>query len=334
MFPGVQRPRAFLPVTPFAGGVCVPVQSRVVHLSQRAALRSWPLLGANLSFGPLPQHAARTRSVFSLLFAEVCVACVNIPLPGAGLQETHLEVAQLALPLFLRRSASLLSSLVAADAAKHGPEAPRTHAVGTLHNGAAAAAAAASPRVTPGHAPGRTPPSMHVQEPLAAATAARARTTATKAFDDSAIDAAAGPTSAAAGPGADRLGAGAAAGRGACDGGGPGPATVVPGPDLELLEGLAVVVLQRLAELRVAPEVIDGAIPGATELRMLVERVRRARAHTAAAEAGEQTHVFVVYSAVAECAVVRSRAVRAAAASVLRVVGGLLPMGEALLGSA
>jgi len=71
-----------------------------------------------------------------------------------------------------------------------------------------------------------------------------------------------------------------------------------------------------------------------SELRMLVERVRRARAHTAAAEAGEQTHVFVVYSAVAECAVVRSRAVRAAAASVLRVVGGLLPMGEALLGSA
>lgn len=273
---------------------------------------------------------------------------------GAGLQEAHLEVAQLALPLFLRRSSALLAALVATDAEQQKAETPQAvvQSLGSHAPGATAPAfapelpAADVSRGSP-DAPVRPARRMHVQEPLAAAASARAgRDAAARAqgADSAAAEAAADAIGAVVRPmvegpgGPEAVVEGTAPAEGGEAGGKAGgmESPALPGPDLELLEGLAVVVLQRLAELRVAPEVVDGAIPAAADLRMMVERARRARApagSTAPAEAGEQTHVFVVYGAVAECATVRSRAVRAAAVAVLRTVAGLLPMGLGLLGS-
>lgn len=263
----------------------------------------------------------------------------------AGLQETHLEVAQLALPLFLRRCTTLLSALVAADAAAHSkptpamPAAPEVQPEASAH--AAGEAEAEAPHTDAAEASvqkhaQRGPNGMHLQEPLAVAASARKGREAAlrppaadNAATDLAVDATAAPTAPPGAGGADAPDRG-----GAGDGAPAAEPEDLAGADLELLEGLAVVVLQRLAELRVAPEVVDGAIPGATELRMLVERTRRARAAPgAAADGGERTHLFVVYGAVAECAAVRSRAVRAAAATVLRAVSDLLPLGLGMLGS-
>lgn len=191
---------------------------------------------------------------------------------------------------------------------------------------------------------------MHVQEPLAAAACARKvrlQVPGEASAEPGAGDSTATDAGATTRADSKRLPADghAAAGTGETTGSdGTTPTSVAASPppqtlpaaglDIELLEGLAVVVLQRLAELRVAPEVVDGAIPAATELRMLVERTRRGRGTRGpAADTGERTHLFVVYRAVAECAAARSRAVRAAAVTVLRAVSELLPLGLGMLGN-
>lgn len=265
------------------------------------------------------------------------------------MQETHLEVARLALPLFLRRCATLLEALVDADAAADPTASMSATAAHTTRSagGTPTAAHAASPRSRAPTSPAatvarsRAPAVMHVQEPLAAA--ASARKVRLQIPGETPAEPAAGDTTSRADskdvPGQSVTGTGGTAGVAdttttAAAGAQPLQRPPAAGLDLELLEGLAVVVLQRLAELRVAPEVVDGAIPAATELRMLVERTRRSRgARGAAADTGERTHLFAVYGAVAECAAVRSRAVRAAAVSVLRAVSELLPLGLGMLGT-
>lgn len=92
---------------------------------------------------------------------------------------------------------------------------------------------------------------------------------------------------------------------------------------------------------------VDGALPGARDLRMAVERFRRTnpKAPRSAAEgsesggsspagmllAGEQTHLFVIYQEIVECSRVRHAGVRDAAAEAMQAVGALLPVGSALM---